>query len=265
MNIFRFDSPLMQFLSRAADLIWVNLLVLVCSIPIFTIGASLSAMESIIYKILHNEDVMVTKEFFQAFGKNFKQATLVWLIILAVEGALGYDFYYSRQIGSNVSEVMLSVAVVMFVLVYALMLYIFPLQAHYYNKTKELFKNAAILVIVHPVRTILMLVIQAAFIAIGFLIVLDYRFIPVLVCFCISLPWYFCACVHMPVFDKLDGVDKFGNKIGPETFKKESDSAEDTEEPDPDTSDESSDETSDEEVVDDVEETDGEKEEKSGS
>lgn len=254
MNLFRYDSPLMQFLSRAADLIWVNLLVLVCSIPVFTIGASLSAMENIIYKILHNEDVAVTREFFQAFAKNFKQATLVWLIILVVEGALGYDVYYSRQIGTNVSEAMLTVAVILFVLVFAMMLYIFPLQSHYYNKTKELFKNAAILVIVHPVRTIIMLVIQAAFVGLGFLIVLDYRFIPVLVCFCISLPWYFCACVHMPIFDKLDGVDRFGNKIAPETFKKESDPSEETEEPDVETS-----------VEDDAEETDGEEEEKSGS
>ena len=254
MNLFRYDSPLMQFLSRAADLIWVNLLVLVCSIPVFTIGASLSAMENIIYKLLHNEDVAVTKEFFQAFAKNFKQATLVWLIILVVEGALGYDVYYARQIGTNVSEAMLTVAVILFVLVFAMMLYIFPMQSHYYNKTKDLFKNAAILVIVHPVRTILMLVIQAAFVGIGFLIVLDYRFIPVLVCFCISLPWYFCACVHMPIFDKLDGVDRFGNKIAPETFKKESDPSEETGEPDADTS-----------VKDDTEETDGEEEEKSGS
>ena len=254
MNIFRYDSPLMQFLSRAADLIWVNLLVLVCSIPVFTIGASLSAMENIIYKILHNEDVAVTREFFQAFAKNFKQATLVWLIILVVEGALGYDVYYSRQIGTNVSEAMLTVAVILFVLVFAMMLYIFPLQSHYYNKTKDLFKNAAILVIVHPVRTIIMLVIQAAFVGIGFLIVLDYRFIPVLVCFCISLPWYFCACVHMPIFDKLDGVDRFGNKIAPETFKKETDPSEETEEPDVETS-----------VEDDDEETEGEEEEKSGS
>lgn len=254
MNIFRYDSPLMQFLSRAADLIWVNLLVLVCSIPVFTIGASLSAMENIIYKILHNEDVAVTREFFQAFAKNFKQATLVWLIILVVEGALGYDVYYSRQIGTNVSEAMLTVAVILFVLVFAMMLYIFPLQSHYYNKTKDLFKNAAILVIVHPVRTIIMLVIQAAFVGIGFLIVLDYRFIPVLVCFCISLPWYFCACVHMPIFDKLDGVDRFGNKIAPETFKKESAPSEETEEPDVETS-----------VEDDAEKTEGEEEEKSGS
>ena len=40
---------------------------------------------------------------------------------------------------------MKTAAVVLFVLVYALMLYVFPLQSHYYNKTKDLFKNAAIL------------------------------------------------------------------------------------------------------------------------
>ena len=238
MNPFRYDSPLMQVLSRAADLIWVNLLVLVCSIPVFTAGAALSAMENIIYKILHNEDVRVTREFFQAFAKNFKQATGIWLIILVIEGVLAYDFYYSRQIGTAFSEAMKTAAVVLFVLVYALMLYIFPLQSHYYNKTKDLFKNAAILCVVHPIRTVVMLVIQASLFAVGFLIVLDYRFIPLLVSFGISLPWYLCAVVHMPVFDKLDGIDRNGNKIAPDKYKKEPGSEDETEEPDPEVSEE---------------------------
>jgi hypothetical protein len=42
----------------------------------------------------------------------------------------------------------------------------------------------------------------------------------------------------MPVFDKLDGVDEFGNKIAPETFKRESDSEEEPAEPDPEKNDE---------------------------
>jgi len=233
MSVFRYDSPLMQLLTKAADLVWVNILVLVCSIPVFTAGAAISAMSSIIYKILHNEDIMVTREFFKAFAKNFKQATVIWLILLVIEGVLAYDFYYSRQIGTNFAEAMKTVAVVLFVLVYALILYIFPLQSHYYNKTKDLFKNAAILCVVHPGRTFFMLVVRAAFYGLGVLIVLDYRFIPLLVAFGISLPWYFCACIYMSVFDKLDGIDRNGNKIGPAAYEKESDPAEETEEPDP--------------------------------
>ena len=248
MNIFRYDSPLMQILSRAADLIWVNLLVLVCSIPVFTIGASLSAMENIIYKILHNEDIRVTREFFKAFAKNFKQATVIWLIIIVIEGVLVYDVYYSRQIGTAFSEAMKTVAIVMFVLVYAVMLYAFPLQSHYYNKTKDIFKNAAILCVVHPVRTVLMLVTQAALFAVGFLIVIDYRFIPLLVSFGISLPWYLCACLHMPVFDKLDGIDRNGNKIAPDQYRKEeSVSGDEPEETDPDAFDEESNDSEEEE------------------
>ena len=131
---------------------------------------------------------------------------------------------------------MKTVAIVMAVIVFALMLYIFPLQAHYYNKTKELFKNAAIICVVHPIRTILMIAVQAFLVALGVLIFFDYKFIPLLVAFGISLPWYFCACIYMPVFDKLDGVDQFGNKIAPETFKRESDPSEEKEEPDPDES-----------------------------
>ena len=228
----------MQFLTKAADLIWVNILVLICSVPVFTAGAAISAMTSIIYKILHNEDIMVTREFFKAFAKNFKQATLIWIILLIIEGVLAYDFYYSRQIGTAFSEGMKTAAVVLFILVYAIILWIFPLQSHYYNKTKDLFKNAAILCIVHPFRTVFMLAVRAAFYALGVLIVLDYRFIPLLVAFGISLPWYFSACIHMSVFDKMDGIDRNGNKIAPETYKSESGSEEELEEPDSDVADE---------------------------
>ena len=71
MGLLRFDSPLMRFLAKVADLMIVNLLVLICSLPIFTIGASLTAMQNIFYRILHNEDVYVFREYFASFKRNF--------------------------------------------------------------------------------------------------------------------------------------------------------------------------------------------------
>ena len=62
----------------------------------------------------------------------------------------------------------------------------------------------------------------------------------------------------MPVFDKLDGIDRNGNKIAPDNYRKEeSGSGEDPEEPDLD--------VTDEDIADDADEDDGEEEEKSGS
>ena len=38
MKLFNLDSPLMQFLNKVADLMWLNVLTLICCIPIVKIG-----------------------------------------------------------------------------------------------------------------------------------------------------------------------------------------------------------------------------------
>ena len=43
-KFFNLDSPLMSGLSKLADLIWLNILAFICSIPIITIGASMTAL-----------------------------------------------------------------------------------------------------------------------------------------------------------------------------------------------------------------------------
>src|SRR5699024_12157957 len=51
---------------------YLNLLWLICSIPIFTIGASTSALYSVTLKIARNEDVIIHRQFFKAFRENFR-------------------------------------------------------------------------------------------------------------------------------------------------------------------------------------------------
>ena len=79
MGIFRYDSPLMQFLSRAADLIWVNLLVLVCSIPVFTIGPACSALSRVSVNLVRDESSSILKEFFLSFLRDFGKAVVLGL------------------------------------------------------------------------------------------------------------------------------------------------------------------------------------------
>lgn len=206
--MFKYDNPLMQYLTKIANIMLVNLMFIFTSIPIFTIGASLSAMQVIFYRVLHNEEVGVIKEYLVAFKENFKKSTLIWLIFMAVYMALGYNIIYLWGAVGSVDVVIHTFAIVLSVFVYAIMLYIFPLQSHYENTLLNTFKNAAIIAISHPFRTILMLVIQAFFAVISVVIFFDWRYIPLLICFSIALPWYFCSMIHMPIFDKFDGKDK---------------------------------------------------------
>ena len=67
------DNPLMRFLSKVADVLTLNLLFLVCSIPIFTIGASTTALYYCFFKMKDNEEGYLFKKFFKSFKENFRQ------------------------------------------------------------------------------------------------------------------------------------------------------------------------------------------------
>ena len=70
-KIFNLDSPFVQFMSRVADLMWLNILFLLCCIPIFTVGASTTAMYYVTLKMVRNEDSYITKSFIKSFKQNF--------------------------------------------------------------------------------------------------------------------------------------------------------------------------------------------------
>ena len=81
-KIFDLDSPVMRFLSRMADLMILNLLMTVCCLPVFTIGAANTAMHYVMLKMVRGEEGYIVKDFFKSFKMNFKQATVIWLIMI---------------------------------------------------------------------------------------------------------------------------------------------------------------------------------------
>ena len=91
-KLFNLDSPVMSGLSKMADLIWLNILAFICCIPIITIGASMTALNYVALKLVRNEEGYITKSFFKSFKENFKQATIIWLIMLLVAAIVIGDF-----------------------------------------------------------------------------------------------------------------------------------------------------------------------------
>ena len=75
MNFLKPDSPVMNFISTIVDIIILNLLFVICSIPIVTFGAAYSAKYYVAMKIMRGEDTGTIIPFFKAFARNFKQAT----------------------------------------------------------------------------------------------------------------------------------------------------------------------------------------------
>ena len=74
-RIFSLDSPLFSFLNKVADLILLNILTMICCLPIITIGASMTALHYVVLKMVRDEESYIVRSYFKSFRQNFKQAT----------------------------------------------------------------------------------------------------------------------------------------------------------------------------------------------
>lgn len=95
------DKPLFAVLTKLTYSAYLNILWLVCSLPIVTIGASTTALFYVTLKMAEDRDDGLTRMFFKAFRENFKPATKLWLILLAVGSFLAADGFVLRRMWSE--------------------------------------------------------------------------------------------------------------------------------------------------------------------
>lgn len=201
MKIFDLDSPLMNVLNKMADLMWLNILTLICCIPIVTVGAAFTSMHYVALKIVRNEESYITRSFFKSFKTNFRQATLIWLLILLIAAVLGGDYYIITKSGIQFSSVLVILIMAAAVLVICTTLYVFPVLAKFDNTIMGTIRNAFIMSILQLPKTVVMFV-MAFFPLIIYLVSL--RLIPIIFLFGFSLPAYASAMLYNKFFKKLE-------------------------------------------------------------
>lgn len=203
-RLFNMDNKFFVFMGRVADLCMLNLVCLICCIPIVTAGASLTALYYVTLKMVRNEEAYIFRSFFKSFKANFRQATVINVIMLVMAALLYLDTNIVKAMEGPVGKVMAMVFAVFTLLYLIIFLYIYPILAKFYNSVKNTFKNSLLMGIRHLPYTFLMLVICACPVLVIFvpsfqvqmtLLLLFILFGPALVAFCNS---YF----FVKIFDK---------------------------------------------------------------
>lgn len=166
-KFFSVDSPLYRFASRLTDILILNLLWILCSIPIFTIGAATTAVYYVNLKMIKNEEVYIARSFFKSFKENFKQSTIMWLIFLFATIVLATDYYYLFQISEKSNIALKGITVLATILYLFAILYAFPLQARYENPIKRTIFNSIIISIRYFKRTLIIIGLLAVITFIG--------------------------------------------------------------------------------------------------
>lgn len=170
-GFFNYDNPVWRFIGKFWDVIILSVLWVVCSIPIFTIGASTTAMYYVTLKLVRDEDGYTIRSFFKSFKENLKQSTVIWLIFLVVGIVLGFDlfFFFKMFTGSEkVRMVMTSIFLALSFIYIAMFTYVFPLQSRFYNTVKRTIFNSFFMSVRHIFQTIGILVIDAGIIFLAF-------------------------------------------------------------------------------------------------
>lgn len=169
-KFFNLDSPLMRFMTKLADLMILNLLFLITSIPVITIGAAWTSLYYVALKMVKDEENGIIRSYFHSFKQNFRQATILWLGILAVASVLMLDLMILGRIDSPVAAAMNAGIGIMGILAFLILQYLFPLLARFDAATVQTVKNACILAVAHLPRTLLM-----GFCVVGALIITFYN------------------------------------------------------------------------------------------
>ena len=201
-NLFGQDGPVMRALTDLSTLVFLNILTMLCCIPVVTAGAALAAMHYVIMEMMEDRGGSLAPEYVRRFRQNLKNATPIWLILLAAAVFLYADYrIISDEKTGLPGGMLIPIYAGMFVLA-AVYVYIIPLTAKFVYSTGAAFRNAAILAAAYFPRTILMVLISAAIPALLFNVT---RLLPLFFLLAFSLPAYFCALLYMPVFEKMMG------------------------------------------------------------
>ena len=201
MKFLSIDSPLMQGLSKIADLLILNLLTLLCCLPIITVGPALTALNYMTLKMVRNEDTYIVKGFFKSFKENFIQSTLVWLLFLVMGLLLAGDYIILSGSETQYSGVMLVLIMVAAIFEICTFLYAFPVLAKFQNTIKRTLKNAFLISIMQFPKTIVMIIIYLIPLVIFFI---SFQLIPFVIFFGLSVPAWVSAKLYNKFFMKLE-------------------------------------------------------------
>ena len=200
-RFFNIDSPIMHFLGRVADLMILNLVTLICCLPVVTIGASLTAMHYVLLKMVRNRESYIVRSFFKSFKANFKQATIIWMIILLLLVVFIMDLRIINDSSLGFPQVLKIMVYALLMVAYMVICYVFPVLSRFENTVVKTMKNALFMAILSFPKTVLMMVVYLLPLAIAYFVVAA---VPVVFLFGLSAPSYAAAMLYNGTFKRFE-------------------------------------------------------------
>ncbi len=157
-----------QFLSRIWDLLVLNFLFILGSLPIITFGVSAIATYTVALKVVEDTDESIIRAYFKAYKANLSQGIILTIAYIIGIGAVALDFLLFDIVDGNpIGFLILGIVSAFFVYVH--FFYVWALAARYENTVYLLLTNSRRIFIRYFLRSLSSTVLIAFIIWLFFL------------------------------------------------------------------------------------------------
>lgn len=154
------DGPLANILNRLIDLILLNVLWFLCSLPLFTLGASTCAVYEVVMRYSFHEDPPVIRTFFHAFRKHFKKSIVLLLIFLGAGLFLSLDLWAAVRWDIPIQFLMVVIILSASYFYLAVLTHVFPVLTYYDSGIRESIQKAFILSMSNGIFTVFIMMVN---------------------------------------------------------------------------------------------------------
>lgn len=160
-GIFDLNNKFFQFMGKVADCMILNILWILSSLPLFTIGASTTALYYTVVKVIRHDIGNVGREYWHSFRDNFKQATLIWFLIFLLCGILVIDciILYTFLEAASIMKWLLIASLFVMACIVIWAQYCFSYLARFSDTGKTILKNSLYIALSNLERSIWILAI----------------------------------------------------------------------------------------------------------
>lgn len=156
------NNPIYEFLSSLCEFVVLNILFIICCLPIFTIGAAITALYQITMKEARKEHGYVVGNYLKYFKENFICSTKIWLLYLFCGLILLFNMGFWNALETIFGSVVFGIMIAASLILSILIIYSFPLLARFKNTTSQTIKNSLFIAFHHYKCTLALIFIYLA-------------------------------------------------------------------------------------------------------
>lgn len=190
------DNPVLDYMNTAVQFIALNLVYLICCLPIITIGPATAALYQVTLREARQEHGYLIRKFFQHLKEMFVQGILVFFLFAALLFASVYALVFWFALGTPLGTAAFAVTLLLAAVIFCAMIYVFPLMARFQNSFFQTIKNSFLFALSNPLYSFALILIQLLIVSLLYLF-------PVMKVFMIAIGFSFTAYCNSLILTRL--------------------------------------------------------------